>query len=510
MARGLPPISPHSRPSPLHLLATLLLATGCSPGKRSPNVILVVVDTLRANHLGTYGYARPTSPTIDRLASEGVLFEDVTAQSSWTRPSMVSLFGGRHVTAPRDLPFEEMPTLAERFSGAGYRTHAAVANMLLSGEAGFDRGFDTYDESTGGGGSLNRLGRKAPQLVADILATLDGAPDTRPLFAYLHLMEPHHPYEQHREWHEALPPAGAAPLEAGSLATYRELAGTLALEEASLEAELRQLTLERNRYDREIRAADAAIEQLLAGLESRGLLENTIVALVSDHGEGLFEHPLPAELWADGAPVGPRRLLQRAHGLRLHQNLIATPLLLWGAGVPAGVRVSTPVENVDLFPTLLELCDLAGPEHLTGQSLVPLMDGRAATSPQREHVFSLVEQELMVREVETGWKLVLPRRGLGGSPGDRPRLYDLGQDPGERFDLHGQHPDVEQRLRLVLERWELEHSTESTLGRTPTMAEVRTLRALGYIGPEEVGLPGAARPMEAAARREQEEDSRDL
>ena len=194
-----------------------------------PDVVLVVVDTLRADRLGCYGYERSTSPVIDRLAAEGALFLEARAQCSWTLPSMASLMTGTYLTNPRDVYPEGVVPLAERFRSEGYRTIGMVGNVILSERMGYAEGFDRYDANGSSDVDRPRVGLcrtldtmvDALQPLLDSALTLEEDGSRAPLFLYVHPMDPHSPYLGHAEFDDELPLDGAAALD--ELSWQREL-----------------------------------------------------------------------------------------------------------------------------------------------------------------------------------------------------------------------------------------------------------------------------------------------
>jgi arylsulfatase A-like enzyme len=471
------------------LLLAALAAAACRPeSSRRPDVVLAVIDTLRADRLSCYGYPRPTSPFIDSLAEEGALFEDATCQFSWTLPSMVSLLQGRYLTDYRDALDPAGPALAEAFAGAGYRTVAVVANRLINPQGGFARGFSHFDWATSErnflptGPGLRDLGELAEDLwpVLDAaLAEEAAARERDPFFLYVHAFDPHDPYEEHPELDRALPVAAAPPV-----APEGWQAEELRRHGREFEpVELDFLRDERGRYDQGVRHTDAELGRLFEGLERRGLLANAVVALVSDHGEGLWEHVTPVaedEL----AALPPVEFFYQKHGASQYQEVLHTPLVLWGRGVGRGVRVAQAVENVDLFPTLLELAGVPlppGTEGLHGRSLAALARGETAAEPA--YVYSYGVHGNSVRETATELKLILPR-GSARRAGLPLGLYDLARDPDERANLAGERPADVERLERAWAAWRERYPTEGNLGkgleRRQDREQMRILRSLGY------------------------------
>jgi arylsulfatase A-like enzyme len=501
---------------------TLALACAIAPAcggsrelERPPNVIVIVVDTLRADRLGAHGYPRPTSPNLDQLAREGTLYADCTSQSAWTRPSMVSLLHGRYYTAYRDAPEPGRALLAETFRAAGYRTIGATANLLLKAQYGFDRGFDVYDDRRANKEpeATMSIPRTFEQLCADLWPLLDAtngatsdamgdathdatndaeiettgkatsdatkaAAARPPLFLYLQPFDPHAPYFEHAEYEAELSPrAASVPFDAAWHSSELARSGFAASEtDPTGERALRFIRYQRGLYDQEVRATDTWIGKLLDGLRARGLLEHAVVALVSDHGEGLWDHVAwlePDTLTAQP----PQSFFYQQHGAHLYEEAIRTPFVLWGAGVPRGARVAAAVENIDLYPTLLELANLPLPEGLHGRSVLPL--ARGETLEPRRFVYSSVLLGDCVREVASGLKLVEPS-AMGRKFRALPELYDLRTDPLERADITTQPATDAQRLLDALREWRVRYPTESTFGAQKTEEELQLLRNLGY------------------------------
>ena len=466
-----------------------------SPTPERPDVVLIVVDTLRADRLGCYGYERPTSPVIDRLAAQGALFLEARAQCSWTLPSMASLMTGQYITNPRDVYPDGVAPLAERYRDAGYRTIGMVGNVIVSARMGYDRGFERYDASGSSDADRPRAGlcRTLDKMLASLDPLLDSALEPAedgaraPLFLYIHPMDPHSPYLEYPEFDEELPLDGA--LDSSDLAWQRELyaeRGAPAPEEdPQWEGAWREMARVHGLYDQEVRFTDQQIGLLLADLRARGVLDNAVVALVSDHGEGLWDNlaPQPPEDWKTRPP---KLFFHAEHDVFLWENLLRTPFILWGSGVPSGARLDAPVENVDLYPTLLELSGLdpAGSAH--GESLVPHLAGNGAT---KEHYFARVRQHVTVFEPSTGLKLVLPT-GDGTTIGNfevetEPSLHDLRADPLERENLYAARPDDVMRLKEAIAEWSRAHPTEIRLQRERDPETIEALEALGYLGTDD-------------------------
>ena len=400
----------------LAAVSTLACRPAAPPAEASrPNIVLVVIDTLRADHLPSYGYARETAPRIAQLAAEGVLFERVIAASSWTKTSMASLMTGlgphRHGVrrVPDALP-ETLPTLAEALRKGGYRTLGINANPWLVDSYGFDRGFDVYE---------SLIWSDARALNARALELSSEGP--RPLFLYVHYMDVHAPYAPDAGFFAEPPlllPGGERIADADLERLYR----TEGLDAPGVAQRVRRL------YDAEIRATDAAMGELLDELEHRGLLANSVVAVTSDHGEGFREH---------GTTV---------HGWNFYPEVYAVPLVIRAPGrLPAGERISAQVRSIDLAPSLLELVELEVPSGFEGESLLvgvaTALSDRVAIGaiglhdylPNRDYVAVVSPDRLYIRERRSG----------------EAEFYDLRSDPGAQHNLGADHPDAAGLAELV-------------------------------------------------------------
>lgn len=490
----------------------MFLVVGCggdvAPRTPPPDVFLIVIDTLRADRLSSYGWPRPTTPRLDTLAAEGVRFADVTSQSSWTKPSMVSMWTGQYVTAYQDNMHPEQPNLPEALRYEGYTTIGVAGNVLLSEVEGFDRGFDHYDarrldlkermarkRAVGGGGPC----RDAADLIDDFLRPIDayleesadadsdgngGSASRQPLFGYIHPMEPHAPYLEHPSLAEEFPQGfeGGRFPSAWHAETWESFGGEepaanrgTVFEKASV-----LMATQRVNYERELRYLDDLIGGLLDGLTERGLLDNAIVIVASDHGEGLFDH-LELDTPENQAEMVPGKLFQMQHGANLQQPLVATPLIVWSSQSRRGHVIETPVENVDLFPTVLELCGAEPNGALHGRSLVPLLEGEELS--HKPYVHSFVATKMMAREVASGHKLIIPTK-YGTIRGAAPALYDLKADPLERNNLIRSHPAEASAISDAIAAWQAKHPTEPTNPNLKDPTTLEDLRALGYLGDE--------------------------
>jgi arylsulfatase len=486
------------RPARLALLlaAGVLPCCGGSDPSPRPDVLLLVVDTLRADHLGCYGYPRPTSPNLDALAARGVLFEQVTAQSSWTLPSMSSMLAGKYLTAHRMRPDPEHALLAESFAAAGYHTVGIVANTLLRAEDGFARGFDEYHVCEPGKTSFDALLGWLEEPLA-LASKKNERGERAPLFLYVQAFDPHAPYLRHPEYDKELPPREAVPVDnaAWQRASLAERGPAPPPEDPEWNKALADIQRRRGLYDQEVRYSDAGAGKLLDRLAALGFGERLVVAVVADHGEGLWEQ-LSRMDEAHRREAAPDTFFFGAHGQDLSQQALHTPFLLQAKGLPSGLRIDAPVENVDLFPTLLHLANLPLPAGLHGRDLLPLVEDPATA--WRDASFSFVIHSATVLDEASGWKLVVPTEGLvqleavgptcdygTDSPGAElagAELYDLHSDPVEHINRIQERLDEAKRLLTLVSGWIERYPTrKSTRADVDPDLEER-MRQQGYAG----------------------------
>lgn len=440
------------------------------------NLLIISLDTLSADHLGLYGYERETSPFIDEvLSAQGTVFMEAAAPATTTGPSHMTLFtslapsvhGFVSNVSGTPLP-EAVPTLAEILRQAGYLTVAVTENGAITDKAGFARGFDVYQENRsarltvpeGHIESTFRLGRA-------LLESVKSAP----FFAFLQTYQVHFPYS---------PPAA-----------YGQLFGRDGLNPSGRE---QLFTQGRQRhhpilYDREIRYTDEQLRRFLTELEDSGLLKNTVVVILSDHGEAFFEHDY------------------LGHGSELHRETVRVPLILMGPGIPGGQKVPHNVGLADVMPTVLELLDVPVPPNLMGKSLVPLItDADPEASWKTRPIFSEAWQtrgDTRQGRVEVKQPTLAVRRGdsklIRYLHEDRKQhaFFDLTSDPRERVDLLDDAPALTEaqkreftELSSLLDQYTEETAYRSAQfqseGIAPANIEIdpdrlEKLRALGYV-----------------------------
>jgi arylsulfatase A-like enzyme len=468
-------------------------------GKVRPNVVLLLIDTLRADHLGAYGYRQPTSRHIDALARDGVIFERAIAQATYTKPSVASLLTGTFVNqhgviAARDALGAELPTLAEQLRAHGYRTAAFSANPWITPEFHFDRGFDHFESNRaidvqltvlyrlvrrvgaliqprGGGaaagawllrvsGEPNPSNSRRDEILTDAVIDWVEGNTATPFFAYVHLIGPHDPYD---------PPDAAVdrfrdPEWGTTRARVKPPPRVYSIFETATPLDARARDMMVAQYNGAIAFADRLVERMTHALQRRGLLENTLLVLTADHGEEFYEHGN----WG--------------HGVRLYQEIIGVPLLFHFPRVlPAGRRTD-PAMLVDVFPTILRIADVPHQlTHLGGRDL--FAPGRREEVAAYAEYFSVEGGSYASRMVlRDGFKLIETRDEARKQ--HRQELYDLTKDPGERHDLtQGEPARTNGHLGTLQQLLQEFGATNPRLGAPAVEIQGGTkeiLRQLGY------------------------------
>ena len=482
---------------------------GVASGGEPKHVILVSLDTTRADRLAPWGGDPSRSPALAALARESVVFVDASSPSPTTLAAHTSIMTGRPARShgtPRNgfMVHPDNLTLAEVLGGAGFQTLGVIGSFALESLFGLDQGFARYDEDFGleyKPGLYDQNQRRARDVTASALELVDaslGQDPERGLFLFAHYFDPHAPYDP-PDW--ALREVG---LEAGDRADLTELAEAVMdqqhaaagvrlgprwvfsnglrpelLDGASGEPSARGGRLS-SLYDAEIVSLDRELGALLDGLEERGVLEEALLVVTGDHGETFWEH---GDFWN--------------HGLALYQTTMHVPLMIrFPRGVHGGARVQDPVSTLDLFPTICQLLKLPTPEGLEGVDLAPSWTGGAL--PPRALISEATQP---VGELERGqaWPNALKAKAVRQGPwkfiltpylGNRQELYDLSADPGERRNLL-LDPDVESLeraslLRGALQRWTERHEPlPSEFNSAQSDAVLERLEALGYVGEDD-------------------------
>jgi arylsulfatase A-like enzyme len=454
------------------LLAVTCLGGACGGSEAEPgppNLLVIVADTLRADRLGSYGGPPGLTPFLDELAARGVVFANTYAPSSWTNPSVASLFTSRNPSQHRVVTYESVladaeATVAEELARAGFRSLGVAANFRLKQSFGYAQGFDSWvalmtdrPEPV----PIGELKVRAGRVVHEALEWLDAdasASTRAPLFLYLHFLEPHPPYLPPEPFRRRFSSAEDGALEELNDKVIRHLS----LPEGALsEEEIRELA---SLYDGEVAALDAALRHLFQALEQRGFLERAIVVVTSDHGEEFGEH--------DGL----------LHGFTLYEESIRVPLLFVLPGDPGGRVVQRNVSLLDVGPTLLELAGLTAPESFEGRSLVPWLHAEVEGRGSEGVLSELIDDSpVNIRRHESAlirdaWKVTLDHRGAV-------EVFDLDRDPGETRSSAGEFPERTAQLRATLEEQRAELATRGnrhSLVRRLEPELLEALRALGY------------------------------
>jgi arylsulfatase A-like enzyme/tetratricopeptide (TPR) repeat protein len=431
-------------------LAALALAALAACGRagnveapRPRHLVLVTIDTLRADRLGAYGARDVKTPVLDRIAREGALGREMTAHVPLTRPSHASILSGRLPTEHglRDNVSPSLPAatplLAEMLRAAGFRTAGIVSSVVLQRQSGLDRGFELYSDAFEGDGDdarfLNSLQKRGDVVLPEATSWLEKAKKDERLFLWLHLYDPHDPYE---------PPEPYATEYAG------------------------------RPYDGEVAWTDELVGRLDAALGRLGLRGDTLLVVTSDHGEGLGEHG------------------ENGHGYFVYQSTLHVPLLLRGPGIPPGTTLKGVTRGVDVVPTVLDLLGVAPPAGaaFAGRSLAPSLRAGGALREAPAYAESLMPL------LHYGWSdLRTLREGrFKYIQAPRPELYDLETDPHEAQNLFEAQGSRAEAMRAALGKYleaERQHAASlPEMGAASVPPELlEKLGALGYIG---AGAPG--------------------
>ncbi len=402
------------------------------------NVLLITLDTTRADRFGCYGYQSALTPTLDRLAREGILFEKASTPAPLTLPAHASLLTGTyppehglHYNGQNSLG-REIPLLPEILNQRGYQTGAFIGAMVLRAKFGIARGFQVYDDNIQGAepdsGHHDRM-RPGETVVDSALSWLQRQ-KSKPFFCWVHLYDPHHPYQPHEDRF-----------------------GTKFLKRP---------------YDGEIAYVDQQIERLINDLKSRGLAERTMVIVVGDHGESLGEHG------------------ESTHAYMLYEATMHVPLVMKAPHlISPDTRVKGRVSLVDVYPTILDSLQIPLPRPTLGRSLRPAFRGQnlspGAVYGESDQPFGEFHFASLKSLTTERWKYVrTPKK----------ELYDLTADPAELHNLAAEHPDEVQELDGQLTELEQKMSQGEAPTTHLTAREKRALESLGYAG-------GNTRPPQA-------------
>ena len=445
------------------LLFLALSACGSRKAERW-NVLLVVVDTLRADRMGLYGYSRPTTPNLEAFAQEAVVFTNARSQAACTFPSVNSLLTSRipasflRPGASLGIP-ETVRSLPEMLKEQGYATAAVSASPIVRNTpskvnrvGGFGRGFDVFDESC--------YREDARCINEKALSLLQPTQDSRPWFLYLHYMEPHAPYRPPADHPRRIapPPVQARDQGVSSWARRGEAwPVTRRLYNGNLKYQITPQNTGHlsDLYDEEIAYFDEQFRKLIDELRERRLLEKTLIVLAADHGEELYEHGH----WGHCRSIA-------------FETVLKTPLVMRIPG-GQGLRRDALAENLDIVPTLFDYLGLSAEERgFEGASLRPVIENNGKV---RRASFGM---QGVSRTVTDGNSKLVYDLASGNT-----KIFDLGKDPGEKTDLSARRPEETQRLRAALLRWIESREGPVASGESRRRADEleKRLRALGYL-----------------------------
>ena len=422
------------------ILMFLLLVWGGNPGpavgapSTQPNVILITVDTLRADHLGCYGDATAATPHMDHLATDGIRFADASAHVPLTLPSHASIMTGTYppTHGVRDnigyTLAEDQVTLAELLKAQGYATGGFVGAFVLDSKTGIDQGFDHFSDDFDIDLKETRMvnlayvEKRGDEVVENALAWLQQH-KTSPFFAWIHLFDPHDPYRPPPPFEELFP---------------------------------------EDRYRGEVAYTDMLIGEIIGWLKQEQLYDNALVVFTSDHGEALGEH---------GEPT---------HGLFVYESVLRVPLIIKLPGqVNAGTTMAPPVQSIDILPTVLQSLGIDQPAAVQGVELLSRINSKSA--PAR-----LIYAESLYPRTQYGWSALrcIREGSFKYIQAPRAELYDLSTDPLELENLLQQNKTMASRLKASLQsfRETLEADQTSSQATQVDAETLARLRALGYVG----------------------------
>jgi len=435
--------------------------------KKQPNIVFIVVDTLRADHVGCYGYGRQTTPTIDKVAVEGIRFEQVISSSSWTLPSVMSTFtslpaslhGAEHYRA---MLYPGIATLAEILKKQGYQTAGITSNPTTNAKYGFGKGFDFYDDYTIPMAIEENLFddfKNASDITQKPTSKLVNKAAFKWLekkrkgkfFLFLVYLDPHADYLAPKPFATMFDPSYKGTVN-GKGIKYLKSDGLKKADREHLKA----------RYDGEVRFVDENIKKLLQKLTELKLDENTLLILMSDHGE---------EFWEHGGTH---------HGHSLYDELIKVPLIMkYPKFLPAGKAVKQQISNLDIMPTILDLLGIPIPKQCQGQSLLPLVTGKAKYTPRP--VYSETKAKKTIHSLRTPTHKLIVNVNT-----KKMEAYNLEKDPKEQNNLIDQ--DLAWKKKLIqdyenLQKFIESKKTNAAAAKKPELDEktILRLKAMGYL-----------------------------
>lgn len=466
-------------PARFIMLLALVALLSCQDDRRPPeiNVVITVIDTLRADHLGHYGYGRNTSIALDRFRSQATIFTECYAPAPWTVPSTATLLTGqftsRHrVTQILDKLDPSAITLAEILRDGGWNTAAFSFNSFVAPSRGLDQGFMSFNKVPDG---RDKYYPDISEMFTEIRSWLDGGAH-KPFFIYLQPMNVHGPYQVPEHRRSAL--LGRSP---GREFSYRGAVwnhvmwGQLEWRDKVTEAYLRSFV---DQYDTAIRYSLDELGAFFDHLVEKGLYEDSLIIVTADHGEELYDH--------EGFE----------HSYTLHREVLQVPLYIKMPRQQKGKTVSERTSLMDIFPTVTEVTGMDAGLRVDGRSLVPLIRGHAATESfsERSLLFHTEWQHRGTARaiLSDRYKLIEIEKNYEKLE-DVHELYDVVADPLETTDLSTEMPDVVQRLRQEMRDGFAAYGYPPAAAARHTLTEEERdkLRALGYIDDHPSGLENA-------------------
>src|SRR6266550_1311899 len=415
----------------LVVILLVLVLPASAAGNPSPNVVVITIDTLRADHLGCYGDQQIRTPNIDSLAAEGVRFERAYTPVPVTLPAHTVLFTGTYplLSGIHDFSGNKLspaqPTLASALKEQGYTTGAVIGSAVLDSRFGLNRGFDFYYDHF----DFNRLQEsnldemeRPGNVVTDNALDWLAKNDQKKFFLWMHLYDPHFPYR---------PPA-----------PYSEQYND-------------------RPYDGEIAFADSQVGRLIRFLKDKGLYQNTIIVLTGDHGESLGEHG------------------EKTHGFFIYNATLHVPVIIHLPGAAAAKTVSELVSLTDLMPTVLQELKVEVPAQVQGRSLLPLLTGK------KEDSISVYAETFLPR-LHFNWSELrsVETEKYQFIEAPKPELYDLAADPGETRNLYADKKavggELQARLKALVRQYSADQELAEKTGLDPALME--RLKSLGYAG----------------------------
>jgi arylsulfatase A-like enzyme len=441
-------------------LAPALWLSGCGKllQRKKPNIILIVIDTLRFDHVSCYGYHRKITPNIDRLAQQSLLFKKAVSTAPWTLPSVASILTSRLPSILRI--YEDYTTIDDRFpllpqilKNYNYTNYGIVSSVLLSSSLGFNKGFDYYKEV-----DITRHAGISSPLITEKAVSCIRQGHNNPFFLFLHYFDPHYPFILHEQYKYH-------PSYKGRIKSGHHISDLWRIRHTLSQEDIRYLL---SLYDSEIAFTDFHVGKLLNELINRDLYDNSIIIITSDHGEEFMERG-----W-----IG--------HTITLHQELIHVPLIMKLPGGKARI-IDTPVGLIDIVPTLCKYLGFEIPDGLDGKALNLKGGSLAGSRPIYSETFNSqsnrpdAEPIAFVSVILDNWKLI--HDGTTHTE----QIYDLSSDPLEKSNLAGLNSEKSSMLAAQLSNWVNYVTIQESKPTTQDEREIFTpeqrkqLESLGYL-----------------------------